>query len=283
MSTELAFEILVYGALVPAAVAIGALWIARRVLPPTSSSRHAAALAFAGGFCAGYALLPEWAPWSPSRHWHWLPYLAAAAAVTGPIAVAAGVSRPERWLLCLLSAIVAAWLLVPTWASLQPPRTTWVPLLAGYLFLLAALLDDLPDRVPGPMLRGVLFVVAATAAAVIADRVSISQARVAGLAAGALGGIAVGSGRRGNGVQLRGLAPAFAIVVGGGAFAGCIDPPKPLYGLLLAPAVPLALWVCAVGPLRRLGAKAAVVQAIAVAIALAGALALVYGDGAEAS
>ena len=35
-----------------------------------------------------------------------------------------------------LAAAAAAWVLVPHWKSLQPPRTIWLPCLAVYLFLL---------------------------------------------------------------------------------------------------------------------------------------------------
>ncbi|MEX0717217.1 MAG: hypothetical protein WD066_11545 [Planctomycetaceae bacterium] len=250
MSARFAFEMFAYGVLAPALVAAVASCLARRVLPAATAARHAGAFAFSAGVCAGYALLPEWAPWIPERHWHWLPYLAIGAAVVGPIALAEGVGWFERWMLLVPLAIVASWLLVPRWPNLDPPRTTLVPAVAGYFFLLAVLLDGLPDRVPGRMLPGALFVSAAVVATVILDQASVSLARAAGLSACALGGIAAAFGRRATAMELRGLVPAFATIVGGMAFAGCIEPTEPLFALLLIPAAPLALWFLAWGPLR---------------------------------
>ena len=91
---------------------------------------------------------------TPSRHWHWLPYLALASTLIGPIGLAGGVTVVERWLLHLLLAVVSAWFLVPTWASLQPLRGAYVILLTAVVFLLSTLLDPLPARLKDASCRG---------------------------------------------------------------------------------------------------------------------------------
>ncbi len=268
-----AIEIVGYGGVVPAAVSTAVMVLAARFLPARVSRRYAAAVALVIGFFVGYVLLPSWAELVPKRHWHWLPYLGLGAMIIGPIGLARGVFAVERWLLLLALAIVAAWLLVPTWASLQPPRSVYVPILAGYLLLLSVLLEPLPARVPGRLLLALLSIVALSVAVAIAALVSLNYARVAAIAAAAIVGCCVASFFYFHESMTRGLIPAYAILVGGVAFVATIEPSRPLVGLLLAPAAPLALWSCAWGPLARLrGVKAAVVQSAVVLVPLACAL-----------
>src|SRR5437762_9081112 len=127
-------ELFGYGIAVPAAVAIAVMRLALRLPAEDVARRYAAALAFCLAFFVAYALLPPWAAMVPTRHWHWLPYLALAAMVIGPVGLAGGVRAFERWLLHLLLAVVAAWFLVPTWASLQPWRGASIFLLSAALF-----------------------------------------------------------------------------------------------------------------------------------------------------
>jgi hypothetical protein len=55
--------------------------VCRRGLPLQLGQRLLP-LAAAAGFFLGYVLLPrDWAPLLPQHSWHWLPYLAIAAAV----------------------------------------------------------------------------------------------------------------------------------------------------------------------------------------------------------
>ena len=148
---NLAIEILGYGGIVPATISIAVLFFARRFKTSSVCNRYAAAVAFALAFFVGCALLPSWSPFWPQRHWQWLPYLAAIAMVVGPVGLASGVCPRERWLLHLLLAIIAAWLLVPAWASLQPHRVAYVATLPVGLFLLSVLLDPLPARMSRPL------------------------------------------------------------------------------------------------------------------------------------
>ena len=256
MNTNLAIEILGFGGILPATVSIATVFLLRRVSPRNVSGRYAAAVGFALAFFVGYVLLPSPAALVPARHWHWLPYLGIGAAIIGPVGLATGVSKPESWLLHFLLAIVAAWLLVPTWSSLQPPRSVYIPILIGYFFLLTAFLTPLPARLPGRLFPTLLFVVSACVATLIAAFVSVSYGRIAGVAAAATFGSLVTSGLH-NDDENTGLLPAYVVVVGGAAFVGCVEPQPPLIGILCLPATPLALWVFMLRPLNRLEGVAA--------------------------
>jgi hypothetical protein len=262
---NLAFEIGIYGGLVPFVIAIAVWWLCWWALTETTRTRYAAALALAAAFCTGYVILPEWAELVPVRHWQWLPYVAALAGVVSPIGLAAGVSRIERGILHALLAGGAAWLLVPDWESLEPSRGVYVALLGGYLFVLATLLDLLPDRLSGVTLQLWLTLAAFAVAGTIAAFVSAKYGQVATVAASSLLGCTVAGWSRGTSTTTRGLIPVFALLIGGATFVGAIEPEPPMYAILLVPAAPLALWLFAWGPLSRLrGIAAFAAQACAV-------------------
>jgi hypothetical protein len=241
----------------PAVVSAVVFLVLRRLLSVEVGARYAAAVAVAAGYCTGFALLQQGEALVPSRHWHWTFYLVPAAAIVGP--VAAAVRSFERCLLVAVAAVVAAWLLVPGWASLDPPRSVWVPALAGYLWLLAVLIDPLPGRLPATGVVGLSALAAACVSALIAGFVSLVYAQPAGAAAAAIGGCWVASSFGARGAVLRGFGPVYATAVGGWGFVGCIEPQQgALYGLMVAAAAPLALWCCVWGPLARLTGFAAV-------------------------
>jgi hypothetical protein len=275
-----AIELLGYGVAVPAVIALAIVGFSQRFLATQAAGRYGLAVALAAAFFAGYALLPSWASLVPQRHWHWLPYLGAGAMVLGPVSVASGISAAERWVLHLLLAIVAACLLVPAWPNLQPPRSILVIILAAYLFFLMALADALPERLLGTLFLRLLCVVTAATAILIAVTVSLRIGQVAGIAAAALLGCCVLPLRNQQAVAIRGLIPAFAVIVGGAAFAGSIEPQPPKIGILLASASILGLWACAWGPLTRLrgvGDTAAECTFVLVPLAVVGAWALFSG------
>jgi len=234
-------EIVNYG--VPLGVAIVTALGCWRCLPESVARRYAAAAAVAAAFFVGYAMLPSWAELAPKRHWQWLPYLGVAAMILGPIGLADGVSKIERFMLYLLLAITAAWLLVPTWASLQPPRSTYVPLLSGYLFMLMVLLQPLPGRVSGKLFCILLSLVALATALTIAAFISLRYGRVSAVAGTAVVGCCVAAFFQKDQLTIRGVMPIYAVLIGGLAFVGFVEPEMPLFGVLVMPAAPLALWV----------------------------------------
>lgn len=280
-----ALEIVGAGVIVPAVIALGAACVLYRVLPAELATRYAAPVAFALAYGVGYVLLPSWAELVPTRHWQWTAYLAIGAAAAGAIASSSGLLAWERWLLLATAALVSAWMLVPTWASLQPPRTVWIAMLTGYLFLLATLLTPLLAHFTPRTMLAYLALTAVGAAVLIAALVSVSYGRAAGLAAAALAGCWGAAFLSAKAVPSTGLALGFAVLVGGWAYVGCIEPQRPLLALLLVPAAPLALWCCISGPLaRQRGLVAIAIQtALVLAVLIVAAVILVVmqiGPGA---
>jgi hypothetical protein len=264
------------GLLAPAAIAATMPLLARRVLPEDTATRYAMPLGFAAAYCAAFALLVDRDALIPQRHWHWTLYLAPIAAAIGAIAVATGLQRVDRWLLFALVAFISAWLLVPTWPGLWPARPMAVPLLAGYLFLLGAALEPLAQRLSSGQLLAAFVPAAGCVAVLMAASVSVTLAQPAGAAAAALAGCWGTAYLWPDVLRGRALCLAYAVIIGGWAFIGCIEPQQPLVGLLLAPLAPLALWCCTVGPLARLrGLTAAGVQIVSVMLPLALSAAIV--------
>jgi hypothetical protein len=65
------------------------------------------------------------------------------------------------------------------------------------------------------------------------------------------------------------LILAFAVLIGGLAYVGKIEPLEPVPFILLAPTAPLGLWLFAAGPLGKLqGWQAAVLQGLVVSLPL---------------
>lgn len=289
----------------PAAVAAVLGVVLLRLLPARIAERLALPLAVTAGFCAGYWLLGEWTALVPQKHRQWLPWLAmlgsaVAAALpprmregeTGrqrekhePAPLSFSVSLLLRCLAFPALFVVSAWVLVPTWEALWPPRLVAIPLLAVYLLLLLVLLATLPDRLLGRLFGFLLTAAAVTVGLQIAIGVSAKIGLVALAAAAALGGCAVSAclprretktGESSRASASRSLIPVFAVLIGGLAFVGTIEPQEPLPIILLAPAAPLALWLFAAGPLAKLqGLQAIVTQTVAVLVPLGIALAVI--------
>ncbi len=220
-------------------------------------------------------MLGSWTDLAPTRHWQWTFYVAVVAAALGPIAAAKGLVLPERWLLLLMGAFAAAWLLVPNWPSLQPPRSTWIPLLTTYLFALAALIEPLFDRLPATRILALLSTSALCVAVLVAAFVSLTYAQFAVGSAAALAGCSLAA-RHSNTVTSSGLGLGYTVIVGGWAFIGAIEPTTPLVGVLVAPLAPLALWLCVRGPLARTSGWGAIgVQSAMVVLVLLTAAAIV--------
>jgi MFS family permease len=255
MSADAVTEILGLGVLAPAAIALVTCWLSVSVLPAAVSSRVSVALGFLAGFVAGYILLPEWAELRPSRHWHWLPWISLAAGVTGVLGFCA--PRTIKWVLVVATTIVAAWFLVPTWASLSPPRPIWLTGLSAGLLLLIGLSEPLPTRIGGRLALGLLGITAAAVALTIAACISLTYARIAGLAACALAGVwaAVWLRRTDSDLAVRAAVPAIQVAVGGVAFVACIEPDPPQYCLLLLPAATLGVWLGEQRSLRKLAGR----------------------------
>jgi hypothetical protein len=278
MSAEVQFVL--YSVVAPLVAAAGVAWLLSFTLPAAVASRYALVAALAAGMFVGYWLLPDdGAPLVPNRHWQWLAYLPLLAALVGGVVLASGVTTGERWLLLAAVAALAAWLLVPTWANLWPPRAWSIPILAGYVWLLSNLLSSLPDRLLGRLQIGLFVGASAAAAATIGVDVSARIGIVAVVAAAATAGCwftAWFLPTASIPTATRGLIPAFAVLVGGLSYAGAIEV-QPLRPYMFVPATaPLLLWLFAAGPLARLkGWPSAIAQTAVVALPPIAALAWV--------
>jgi hypothetical protein len=280
---RLEFEILGLCIAVPAIVATAMVWLGRRLLPAESVINYIEPHALAAAFLLSYILLPDWAELAPQRHWHYLPYLGVLAAIASTNASSRIAFKPLAWLLYLALALCASVVLVPTWTNLEPSRPISITLLTAYLTLLMVLLDALPDRLLGPRASALLAAAALALAILLLVEFSIKFGQLGLITAAGLAGVwtatawhwrlASASG------SARGLVPVFAVLLGGLAYVGCIDPQPPQAALLAIPAAPLALWLCAVGPLSRLrGIPAAFAQSSVVLLAIvAAALCIILG------
>ncbi len=274
---NLPLEFIGYGVVVPALISTAVVFNLPRLLPEKVGYRYAGAIAVASAFFVGYALLPEWAELTPQRHWHWLPYLGLAAAVLAPVGLANGVHTVERWLLFALLAVCAAWLLVPTWASLKPPRGTYIPILAVYLFLLMALIELLPNRVSPRFLALALLAAALVTTVAVTAFVSVRYGTLGGIAVAALVGCGGLFRPQQEEPSLRAAAVVYALLIGGVAFVGFVEPEPPLRGILVLPAAPVALWLVCWGPLVKLGGrKRLVLQSVVILVPLVVGAVLVW-------
>lgn len=264
------------GFVLPAMIAAVAMLLLRRFLSEELAARYPAPVAVVVGFLAGYGLLGLGA-WRVSIHWDWLPYAAVAAAVVGPVALAGGVRLLERWLLYAIIASVTAWFLVPEWDDLEPSRAVHLLALTIYVVLLAALLQPLTTRLPGPLVGTVLSLCMVIVAAMMVPAGSLRFAQIAGAAAGSFVGCTIASvfqPRRGD---FAGIALPFAVLAAGLMLIGRVNSYStvPLVSYLLPPLAPLGLW-CSAGiwTSHKPGRARAIVAVILVIVPLAVAMGL---------
>jgi hypothetical protein len=239
---SLAIELIVVGLLLPATIAAFIVWGALRFDTARRAERYALPCGVAAGFIAAYVVVFKWAALSPDRHWQWLPYLAAAAALVGPARASPSRLGWLRWTVFLVLAASTAFFLVPKWETLRPARPASIAILALYLALLMAGVDRLPKRLSTAWLLATLALTGLALAGVLADG-SVRYGQVAGMGAAAFAGswLVVAVGRRSSAFECRSIAPLYSVLIGGMAYVGCVEPEEPLWWLLLIPAVPLVV------------------------------------------
>ena len=277
-------EMVGYGLIVPGGVSFAAMWLAWKVLPAGARARWANGAAIALGFIAAFVLIHGSAAVVPQRHWQWLPYLSGMAAILGATALARGVFAAERWLVFLALALAAAWCLVPTWSTLQPPRLVWIGALTAYFTLLMVLVDGLPQRLQSGPLIAAFLMTALAVALLVAVELSLVLGQLGAIVLAALVGCRLAEWRDPLASAARGAIPVLVVLIGGVAFVAAIEPEQPVWGLLLAAAAPLSLWGLAAGPGARLNGGRAVVVQIAMLVAwlaVAAALVGMHGSGEE--
>jgi hypothetical protein len=258
--------------LTSAAAAVAVLWLSQRLLKG-AAKRGSGAVAFAAAFWLGYAML-AWlqsrSDFAPTDYWKWIPYATLLASAVGAVTASVKMPLVGRCALFATAAVLSAWLITPTWPDLEPPRAALIPVVTIYFFLLAALVEPLAPRFPCPVVASHFALAAACSAALVFRLASVVYGEAAAIAAGALAGCAVGAWLFPDVAVTRSLALVYAIAVGGWAFGGAIYARPAQLILFVAPLAPLALWICAVGPLaRKRGITAIAIQTAAVLTVLA--------------
>lgn len=256
---------LIEAMVIAGAVSIAVSAIVLTFMPATESARYTGALGFAAGFLSGYAYL-EPSHLLPVSQWQWLPWLALISAVVGPISIASGVKSPERWALSAIVALAAAWFLVPTRATLEPARPTYILAAVAGLTLLWNLMDRPAQRQAGVPLALALAVTCVSGAALVAVAVSvrIGFLGVVGAAALAGGGLSAALKRDCTAARAM-LGPASVVLVGVLLTAQLNRLPLSTIALILA--APLTLWLFEGGPLAKLqGLQSHLVKMIVVSV-----------------
>jgi len=242
-----------YGGAIPAIVAIVVWFVIRRLLPGQFGENYPASISVLVGFLTGYGLL-SLAPWTPTAHWHWLPYTMLGAAVIGPLCSFRGLHKILSLLLALLITVLAGWLLVPTWDDLVPSRITYIIIFVAYVAVLASLLEPLSKRVSGRLFGVVLWGTMTGAAIVLAASGSLRFSQIALAGAGALFGCVVVAFLNKDSNPLQGVALLFSTLVVGSLMIGRVNSfsEVSLVSYMLVPLAPLFLWFSILGPLSRL-------------------------------
>ena len=122
-------------------------WLRRDAGAAGRLSDSAAPIALGSGFEIGYWSLSI-GPLVPDAHWHWLPFVVAAAVVMGVVSQFAVRERLRRCLLFLVTSIMAALLLTPTWDDLEPSRAVYLTVWPALATVIAVGLDTLFDVAP---------------------------------------------------------------------------------------------------------------------------------------
>jgi hypothetical protein len=270
MDVRTAIEIGIYSGLIPAAAALVLCSLLGRLLPDGIAARYRLAAAFALAVFVGFAAGPQRKSFIPEEFWDWVPYLGVLAAIVAGAARANRISHIARWVMIAVVAALAAWLVVPTWEDLAPPRPVHLAAVAVGIAALALLLEPLSKRLPGRAFPWWLMVTAGACALLILAEVSETFGRLAALPASALVGCLLAAWLTTAAADWGSLALPYAVVVGGYTYTSAIYPSPPLVPLVFAPFAPLGLWICTCGPLGRLtGVRAAAAQAVCVILPLA--------------
>lgn len=255
-------------ALVIAFVLGGAIAGAWRRLLLERAPHFTAPVAIALAYAVGYLLLAYRDALPPSRHFHWPPYLALATAIVGPLALTPRVTVAARWAIYAAATLACAYFLTPTWPALWPARSVCIPSLAAYLLVITLVIQPLAPRLSAVSLLATMTITLATMATLILAMVSLTFGIFAMIAAAAFAACWAFAWRCAPPVPTAGLVLTYALLAGGWAFIGCIEPRPAEWGLLIAPLAPVALWAATKGPMAALRGKTAMIARVALVMAV---------------
>lgn len=287
---------LVYGLLLPAVVAAAVALAVARGTPRAGVSAFGVAVALASGFLVGYVLLGL-APLQPATHWHWLPWTVVLGLGGALVGTTSGRrSHLLAWLVYVVVAAVAGWLLVPTWPDLVPSRgvqwatwTAYVVAVAGALMTTlnrqrtavgssSTAVDGLPTVWVALVLAGTLL---ATAGVLVVSG-SMRFAQMAGCGAGAALGIAGAAAIAPQRIDLTRLPLPVTVLTAGAMWIGRVNSYSdvPLVSYVLVPLAPLALGLSRARLLQRSpqGVRTAATVGAAVTVGVAAILIAVIAE-----
>jgi hypothetical protein len=268
---------LLYGGLLPAAVALAVLALPVRRRPGLGepAARALGAVALASGFLAGAAALGLVKPRLEF----------AGLALAAVIATAAPFPGAARAILWLGVAALAAWWVVPPGLFADDewkPLREWCYGAVGGGVLALGTLGPLAHRRPGPLVPLLTALAAGGGAFVLERSGNALFAHLAGVSAAALLGVAVAAGlARGRAVAHGALPVAAALLpalMAEGCFHNFSDVPKASF--ILAAAAPVGLWVGALPGLRSARFRW-VAETVAVLLPLAAAVGLALAHAAD--
>jgi hypothetical protein len=270
LDARTAIAIGLYSGVIPAATAFVVCLVLGRLLPDGMAARYALAVSFALGVLTGFLVARPERAFLPSDAWDWVPYVGLMAAIVAGTARAHRITLRARSTMYVLIAGLAAWLIVPQWEDMTPPRTVQMTAVAVAIFALALSLEPLAKRLPGQSFAVGLMLSAAASAIFVLAEVSETFGRLAALPASALAGCSVAALLNKRNSDVASLALPYAVMVGGYAYTAAMYPTPPMMPVLLTPFAPLALWISLWGRLRGLtGARAVILQMVCALLPLA--------------
>lgn len=212
----------------------------------SATKPSSAAVALAASFFAAWAS-QSWTTLTPTRYLHWFPYVTVALAV---VAIVMSVDETKRWpwVLATLCCIMAAWLLVPSFRSLQPRRLYAIGI-SIFTLVLAFGYEELARRISPRLLTTCLMTTGVVAATVLAQSFGLKFAQITGmLTAGLAGGLVVTFIARD--LKPIGLSLIFSVVITHLMFVGWANSSSKVtaFCFALPPLAPLALWVTGAKP-----------------------------------
>lgn len=221
-----------------------------------------------------------WLPYAPTTGQDWIPWLAGLAGVLGLIDA---FKRPPLWARLLIRAAVSAaavllvvhWRFGRQWDSAQEIALA-LAILGGALFFLWSALDRLAERSEGAPLPAALWGACAGAAGTIIFAHNATFAEQLGALASCCGSAFVLALWRSDLTLARGAIPVLTICYGTlilAALYNVRDLTAPAAAVLAA--APLGAWITQFRPIRRKGAVARTLIALAATTLPAAAAALI--------
>lgn len=221
--------------IVSAVIAAG-LVRSQRTAPVGSS------VALAAAFFAGW-VSQDWTTLQPTRYLDWLPWVTIGLS-TVVLANASGLSARYVWCLVIAACIGAAWLLVPSFPRLQPPRPQAVAMLSVAAVVLTIALERLAARISHRLFIAGLMATGTAGSIVLAQSFSLKFAQIMGILTAALTGSLLFGKHKSEKLSVD-TALVFMTVFTNLMFIGCAGSTSdvPVFCYAILPAAPITLWI----------------------------------------